>query len=119
MKKAETRAYLNRLLALRSRLTGEVLHLTNEAFTANAGESSQPNHLAELGSGTFEQEVTLKMIQSEGNALGEIDEAIDRIRNGSFGKCENCQRPIPKPRLEAIPYTRFCVQCAKLAEKKA
>jgi RNA polymerase-binding transcription factor DksA len=119
MKKSEQKVYLKRLLSLRSRLTGEVLHLTDEAFMSNAGGSSQPSHLAELGSETYQQEVTLQMIQSEGNAIGEITDAIDRIQNGTFGKCETCGKVIPKSRLEAIPYTRYCVSCAKVAEKQS
>jgi RNA polymerase-binding transcription factor DksA len=115
MKKAELKTYLTKLLELRARLTGEVLNLSNEAFSAT-GDSSQPNHMAELGSAVHEQDVTIQMLQSEGNVLFEIEEAIKRVNNGTYGICEMSGKPIPKARLNAIPWTRYRVECAKIAE---
>lgn len=116
MTKSDRTLFMNKLLSLRARLTGEVLHLADEAFRSVNGESSQPSHMAELGSDAYEQEVTLQMMQSEENALTQINDAINRLAAGTFGNCENCGKSIPKRRLEAIPYTRFCVNCARVAE---
>lgn len=115
MKKTELKAYLQRLNELKARLTGEVANLSNEAFSAS-GESLQPNHMAELGSSVHEQDVTIQMLQSEGNVLHEIEEAIKRVKSGTYGICEMSGKPIPKARLNAIPWTRYRVECAKIAE---
>ena len=115
--KAEFEPFLKKLLELRARLTGEVMHLTSEAFRENRSESSQPNHIAELGSDAYEQDITLQMLQTEENVLHEINEAISRCEKGSYGICEMSGKPIPKARLNAIPWTRYRVECAKIAEQ--
>lgn len=118
MKKSDVEVFHTHLLAMRARLSGEVMHLTDEAFGSTVGETTQPNHMAELGSATFEQELTLQMLESEENIIGEINEALDRIAEGTYGICEGCKRVIPKPRLTAIPYARYCVECARANEQE-
>ncbi len=79
--------------------------------------TSMPNHMAELGSGNFDQELTLSLLGSENDALDQIEAAIERIEDGSYGQCEECGGKIPKPRLEALPYVALCVQCASQQEE--
>ena len=79
--------------------------------------TSMPNDMAELGTGNFDQELTLSLLGSEKDALDQIDGALKRIEDGSFGQCEECGMKIPKPRLEAIPYAALCVQCASQQEE--
>ena len=74
--------------------------------------TSMPDHMAELGSDNFDQELTLSLLVSEYDALDQIEAAIERIEDGSYGQCQECGRKIPTPRLEAIPYAALCVQCA-------
>lgn len=116
MRKTEVDAFKNKLLYMRGRITGEVMHLTDEAFRGVNGESAQPIHMAELGTDVHEQEVTIQMLETEEDKLDEINAAIDRANAGKFGICEGCEKPIPKPRLNAIPYVRLCVECAKVKE---
>ena len=80
--------------------------------------SSLPIHLADLGSDNFEQELTLSLVGSEKEVLDKIEFALERITEGSYGKCEECGKRIPESRLEAIPYTAVCVQCAALQEQQ-
>lgn len=115
MKKSEQDVYLKKLLGLRARLTGEMQHLTDEALAA--GATVQSDQLAEVGSDAYEQDITLQMVQSERNILFEIDEAIKRCENGIYGVCEMSGKPIPKARLNAIPWTRYRVECARIAEQ--
>jgi len=82
------------------------------------GAGSMPIHLADLGSDNFEQELTLSLVGSEKEALNQIEFALGRIADGSFGKCEDCGKKIPESRLEAIPYTAVCVQCAAIQEEQ-
>jgi DnaK suppressor protein len=119
MKKTELEQYRKNLLALRARCTGDVSQLKGEALSGNGGLSATPIHMADLGSDNYDQEFTLTLIENEEDVLAEIDQALTRIKAGSFGTCENCQAAIPKERLQAIPYTRHCVECARKLEKRS
>ena len=79
--------------------------------------TSMPNHMAELGSGNFDQELTLSLLGSENDALDQIEAAIERIEDGSYGRCEECGVKISRSRLEAIPYAASCVRCASQREE--
>ena len=118
MSKADLDGYRDILVSLRSRLNGDVSHLADEALRATGGEASgslsnAPLHMADLGTDNFEQEFTLSLLQNQEQALEEIGQALDRISRGTFGVCEECHQPIPKARLQALPYTRHCVACAR------
>lgn len=124
MTKAELDTYQKTLLLLRARLTGEVSRLAEEAMRSRGGEgsgslSNAPLHLADLGTDNFEQEFTLGLLQNQEQALTEIDEALERLRRGAFGRCEECQGAIPKARLQALPYTRHCVACARKLQQSS
>ena len=75
-----------------------------------------PTDMAELGSGNFDQELTLSLLDSEKDALEQIEAAIERIEDGSYGRCQTCGMRIRKSRLQAIPYAAMCVQCASEQE---
>jgi RNA polymerase-binding transcription factor DksA len=79
--------------------------------------TSMPTSMAELGSGNFDQELVLSLLGSENDALDQIEAAIDRIGDGSYGLCETCGVKIPKSRLEAIPYAAQCVRCTSQQEE--
>ena len=116
--------YRQALLSLRSRLNGDVTHLAGEAFRTSGGETSgslsnTPLHMADLGTDNFEQEFTLSLLQNQEQALDEISLALDRIDKGTYGLCEECQGPIPKARLQAVPYTRHCVACARKLQQSS
>ncbi|HYE98383.1 MAG TPA: TraR/DksA family transcriptional regulator [Planctomycetota bacterium] len=82
-----------------------------------AGElSTTPLHLADLGTETFEQDRDLGLAERESQELSQIDEALDRIEDGSYGQCESCERPINRDRLEALPFARRCLPCQSKAE---
>ena len=122
MKKAEFVEYKERLLALRARLRGDVSQMAEATLKKNRTEangdlSSMPIHMADIGSDNFEQEFTLSLMQSEGGTLEQIEAALERIEDCSYGQCEECGAKIPKARLEAIPYTAMCVKCASNVEK--
>lgn len=104
-----------RLLALRARLRGDVNQMTdNTLFEAKT--TRMPNQMAELGSGNFEQELTLSLLGSERTALDQIEAAIKRVEEGSYGWCETCGGRIPQARLQALPYAAQCVRCASKEE---
>ena len=122
MSKTDLESFRQSLLNLRARLSGNLSHLAEEALRTTGGESSgslsnTPIHMADLGTDNFEQEFTLSLIQNEEQVLDEIAEALKRIDQGSYGKCEECGSAIPKARLQALPYTRHCVNCARKVQQ--
>jgi DnaK suppressor protein len=82
----------------------------------HSNTNSMPTDMAEVGTGNFDQEFTLSLLGSEKDALNQIETAIRRIEDGSYGRCEECGRKIPKARLEALPYAAQCVRCASEEE---
>jgi len=74
-------------------------------------------HMADAGTDSFNRDFVLSRISSEQDAVYEIDEAINRIRNGTYGICELTGKPIERVRLEAIPWTRFSAAAEKDLEK--
>ncbi|MCH2587500.1 MAG: TraR/DksA family transcriptional regulator, partial [Planctomycetales bacterium] len=79
---------------------------------------------ADAGTDNYEQDFALRFVENEQETLREISEALSRIGDGSYGGCERCleegktqsQSRINKPRLRAIPFTRFCIECERLRE---
>lgn len=118
MTKAKLDAYKQALLTLRDRLNGDISQLSNEALKENSGNlSNMPIHMADVGSDAYDQEFTLSLLANEEKAMEQIADALDRIEEGTYGKCEECQHDIPKARLDAVPYTRHCVECARKLEQ--
>lgn len=118
MKKTEMKPYRDRLLSLRARLRGEVHQLADSALRREGGEhSTMPIHMADLGSDTFEQDFTLQLMESEEGTLAAIEEALERMDEGTYGECEACGAKIPKARLEALPFVALCVKCAEREQK--
>tara|TARA_R100000027_G_scaffold67753_2_gene68560 strand:+ start:1706 stop:2641 length:936 start_codon:yes stop_codon:yes gene_type:complete len=72
--------------------------------------SSYGQHMADAGTDSFDRDFALSMVSSEQEALYEIDEAIRRIRDGSYGVCEITGKPISRDRLRAVPFTRYSVE---------
>jgi DnaK suppressor protein len=117
MKKVDMKVYRDMLVALRARMRGDVAALANAALRKTRSEasgdlSSMPIHMADLGTDNFEQEFTLTLMESEDETLSLIEGALERIEEGTYGTCQECEGTIPKTRLNAIPYTPYCVKCA-------
>jgi DnaK suppressor protein len=120
MKKAEALAYKEKLQAIRARLRGDVSTMAEVALRKSGMEGSESNgmpiHMAELGSDNFEQEFTLGLMEAEEDTLSLIEGALERIDNGNYGRCVECEGQITKTRLNAIPYTPVCIKCAEKRE---
>ena len=121
MKKAEMKEYKDRLVLLRARLRGDVHAMADAALKKTRSESSgdlsfMPIHMADLGTDNFEQEFTLSLMENDETTLGQIEAALERIEEGVYGTCVDCEARIPKTRLNAIPHTPYCVKCASKVE---
>jgi RNA polymerase-binding protein DksA len=116
MTKADLERFRAALLALRGRLSGDVSHLAEEARRARGSDSAGPTRgsdPADQGADSYDHEFTLSLLENQEQTLEQIAEALQRIDLGTFGRCEECHGPIPRPRLQALPYTRHCVSCAR------
>ena len=118
LKKSEAKEFKTMLLSLRSRLRGDVTAMADAALRKTRSEasgdlSSMPIHMADLGTDAFEQEFNLSLIEHDGSALEQIEHALERIEDGVYGVCTECEAKIPKARLEVLPHTPHCVKCAE------
>ncbi len=123
MNKREMKDYKQLLLALRGRLRGDVSAMADAALNKTRSEasgdlSSMPIHMADVGSDNFEQEFTLSLMENDEESLNQIEAALERIEEGVYGQCLECDAKIPKTRLNAIPYTPYCVKCASKLQKQ-
>ena len=116
--KAEIKKFQAMLIEKLNNLLGNVSSMENDALhDQKSNLSSTPIHMADLGTDSFEQEFTLELLDSERKIIAEIDEALKRVDIGTYGICEVGGEPIPKQRLNAIPWARCCINCANLLEK--
>ncbi len=91
--------------------------MEDDALKGHSKTNSIPTDTAELGSDNADQEIMFSLLGSDRDTLDQIEAAIQRIEDGSYGRCEECGEQIPKARLSAIPYAAFCVQCAAEREE--
>ncbi len=91
--------------------------LRKSRLDASGDLSSMPIHMADIGTDNYEQEFALGLMDSERKLLREIDDALIRIEQGTYGICEGTNKPIPKARLEANPWARYCVEYARMLEQ--
>ncbi len=82
-----------------------------ESIREEPVEKGYAYHMADVGSDSNEREKSFLVASIEGNILNELNEALDRIESGSYGICAICDEPIHPNRLEAIPYTKLCLDC--------
>ena len=111
--KKQLKEQLNRLLDLRTRVTGEILSINRDSLSQNERDPS----LSDQGTDTFDREFALNQLSSEQDILFEIDEAIRRIENGTYGICEMTNEPINIERLETLPYVRHSIKAQSELEK--
>jgi len=108
------------LIAKRNEILGDVSFMEDEMIRKSRGESSPAStDPADMGSDTCDLDNALGLMASERKILLEIKSALGRIADGTFGICEAGGEMIPRPRLRAIPWARFCVACADSAEKSS
>jgi RNA polymerase-binding transcription factor DksA len=114
--------YYKLLIDLRTHLTEGIERHSEETLKRSAKDdagdlSAYGQHMADAGTDTFDRDFALSMVASEQEALSEIDAAIKRIHDGTYGICELTQKPIAKERLLAVPFTRYSAEAQKEIER--
>lgn len=106
------------LLEKRRELLGDVTSMEREALrSGNTNLSTLPVHMADTGTDNYEQEFTLGLVEKDRQLLREINIALAKIQDGSYGLCEGTGKPISKARLEAQPWARYSIEHARALEK--
>ena len=116
------RTQKEKLLQLRDAMVDSMAGVAQGTLRSRA-EGSEASafgmHQADAGSDAYDRDFALSLLSQEQDALYEIDEALKRIELGTYGKCEMSGKPIPRARLEAIPFARFTVECQSKLEKQS
>jgi len=110
-----------RLLELKDSLMDSVSGMTNDQLRSRAegGESSAFGmHTADAGADAYDRDFALSLLSKEQDALYEIEEALKRLDNGTYGTCEMCGKPIPQARLETLPFARYTIDCQSEYERE-
>ena len=123
MNKKESEVFKELLLKRKKELDKEIGHISKENLNRSPKEasgdlSSYAFHMADMASDNYERDMSMDLVTSENKIMYEVEEALTRIEDGTFGDCESCEKRISKERLKAIPFTRFCKDCQEKEEKK-
>ncbi len=106
------------LLKLRKELVGRVEITEKEALKSNDGAlSTMPLHMADIGTDTFDQDFALDLAQHGRAVVVEVDEALARIKHGTFGLCQMSGKPIPRGRLDAKPWAKYTIESERVMER--
>ncbi|HYD01662.1 MAG TPA: TraR/DksA C4-type zinc finger protein [Phycisphaerales bacterium] len=117
--KKELDHYKQILLRKRAELMGDVENMEGAALKENSGSLSHlPQHVAEAGSDAYDQSLALDIADVDRKLIKEIDEAIGRIADASYGLCQVTGKAINKERLEELPWTRYSIEAAREHEKR-
>lgn len=124
MSKPELKLFENLLNEKKETLIQELGYLEDNSMRLSSKEgagdlSSHAYHLADHATETQDREQAFHMASREGKFLFYIEEALDRVRAGTFGVCKKCNKLIPKPRLEAVPTAKMCIDCKTKQERAA
>jgi RNA polymerase-binding transcription factor DksA len=123
LSKGDAEKYKRLLLNLRDHLIDGVNFLATDNLKRSnrdaSGElSGYSLHMADAGTDNFDREFALSLVSNEQEALYEIEEALKRMEDGTYGVCEMCEKIIRKERLKAVPFARMCVQCQAVSERE-
>jgi RNA polymerase-binding transcription factor len=95
----------------------EYLHKENPgSIEEETEDETTDNHIAETATATLDREIDYTLEENSEHVLTEIEAALTRIEEGTFGTCVNCGKPIAEERLAAIPWATYCIDCKRLVE---
>ncbi len=114
MDKRKLKTYRDRLLARREGLFRQVTEAERSSRERDAEATQDP---ADMAANAYTKELLISMSANDRQLLNLIDEALRRIESGGYGACVNCGEPVLEKRLEAVPWTRYCLRCQDLQER--
>jgi RNA polymerase-binding protein DksA len=118
----ETDRFRETLLEERTRVAAAIQNLHDEhpgTLAEDAGEeTAYDNHLADTATETYDRELDYTLEENSEHVLAEIDAALKRMEEGTYGTCTNCDREIALERLEALPWATLCIDCQRDRERR-
>ncbi len=106
----------------RSQIEGNVSSMAEEIRSIGIDQDDENgslgNHMADDGSNVFEAERLVTISEDIQQLLGQIDAALERMKQGTYGPCQRCGKPIGEDRLEAFPYVAYCIECQSIIERE-
>jgi len=112
----DLQAFRDLLLHARAVVSGDMSLLEEEALGGKAPRDAVDLRPGDSADGYY-QEFNLELLERDQSTLREIDEALERIGDGSYGRCEGCEELISRERLRAVPHARNCIECQRRAER--
>jgi len=121
--KKELEYFKKLILKIKEKMLDDIKHISEDTLKKSqkdaAGDiSGYTYHMADVATDTYDREFSLGLASNERQSLYELDEAIKKIEEGTFGICEECKSLITKTRLKVVPFTRLCVKCQEKKEKR-
>ena len=120
--KAQIKVFRQLLIADRAKLAEEIKTIAREASTsprdASGDLSAYTIHMADMAADTYDRELSMNLVSSEQELLYQIDDALKRLDDGSFGLCQQCGEPIAMSRLKAVPYASLCITHQRVKEQQ-
>lgn len=120
--KQQLKEFKDLLLQERAKFAAEIRSIAQNASKnprEAAGDlSGYTVHMADMSSDTYERELAMNIASSEQEVLYQIEDALKRIDEGSYGICQQCSKPIGMSRLRAVPYTSMCIECQRSKEQQ-
>ncbi|MDD4899273.1 MAG: TraR/DksA family transcriptional regulator [Candidatus Omnitrophica bacterium] len=121
--KKELADFKKMILKRKEEILDEIQHISDDTLKKSQKEASgdisgYTYHMADVATDTYDREFSLGLASSGRELLYELEDALKRIDDGTFGICESCKSTITKTRLKAVPNARFCVKCQEKKEKR-
>src|SRR6476646_1290147 len=114
MDKRRVRVFRDKLMDRREGLVGQVQQAELYSRERDAEATQDP---ADMAANAYTKELLVSMSDNDRKLLNLVDEALERIDDGEYGKCAHCGNPLPEKRLDAVPWARHCLPCQDLQEK--
>ncbi len=110
--------HYNDLIAAAEKVRTQMNYHASEALDcSNADKRGVTTHMADVSSDNSRHEMEIRMLSEDGDVLRLIDDALKRLENGEYGKCQDCGEDIPEGRLKVRPYAVFCIKCKSKHEE--
>ena len=123
LNKKDLEYYKKLIMKIKENVLDEIKCISEDTLRKSQKEASgdisgYTYHMADVASDTYDREFSLGLASNERQSLYELDDALKRIEEGTFGVCEECKSSIAKNRLKAVPFARLCVKCQEKKEKR-
>ena len=122
LSKQQLKQFRQLLITEHAKFAGEIKSIaqdTSKSPREGSGDlSAYTIHMADMAADTYERELSMNIVSSEQEILYQIDDALKRLDDGSFGICQQCNKPISMSRLKAVPYASLCIECQRVKEQK-